>query len=125
MFAFLLFTANKTNSFVCFLGESTVRQSCFRFYLTFIRQNLWNKLYSHTESIVAHSYSNEGLISYDDFFSWESHSMLIVDYYFAIVMPIHNHSLKVQALFGQSNFSHFLGFGVNYELRKKIGERIL
>ena len=22
----------------------------------------------HTESIVAHSYSNEGLISYDDFF---------------------------------------------------------
>ena len=33
--AFLLFTANKLNSFVRFLGESTARQSCFWFYLTF------------------------------------------------------------------------------------------
>ena len=36
LFAFLLFTANKTNPFVRFLGESTLRQSCFWFYLTFI-----------------------------------------------------------------------------------------
>ena len=35
LFAFLLFTANKTNLFVRFLGESTARQSCFWFYLTF------------------------------------------------------------------------------------------
>ena len=32
---FLLFTANKSNSLVRFLGESTARQSCFRFQLTF------------------------------------------------------------------------------------------
>ena len=37
LFAFLLFKANKTNSFVCFLGESTARQSCFWFYLIFIK----------------------------------------------------------------------------------------
>ena len=35
MFAFLLFTANKSNSSVHFLGKSTARQSAFRFYLTF------------------------------------------------------------------------------------------
>ena len=35
LFAFLLFTANKSNSSVCFLGESTARQSAFQFYLTF------------------------------------------------------------------------------------------
>jgi len=35
LFAFLLFTANKSNSSVCFLGESMVHQSAFRFYLTF------------------------------------------------------------------------------------------
>jgi hypothetical protein len=34
-FAFLLFTANKTNSFVRFLGESMARPNCFWFYLTF------------------------------------------------------------------------------------------
>ena len=34
-FAFLLFMANKTNSYVRFLGESTAHQSGFRFYLTF------------------------------------------------------------------------------------------
>ena len=33
--AFLLFTANKSNSSVCFLGESMARQSAFRFHLTF------------------------------------------------------------------------------------------
>ena len=32
---FLLFTANKTNSFVRFLGESTKSLNCFLFYLTF------------------------------------------------------------------------------------------
>ena len=36
LFAFLLFTANKSNSSVRFLGESTARQSAFWFYLTFI-----------------------------------------------------------------------------------------
>ena len=35
LFAFLLFTANKSNSSVCFLGESTAHQSAFQFYLTF------------------------------------------------------------------------------------------
>ena len=35
LLAFLLFTANKSNSSVHFLGESTARQSAFRFYLTF------------------------------------------------------------------------------------------
>ena len=35
LFAFLLFTANKSNSSVRFLGESTARQSAFWFYLTF------------------------------------------------------------------------------------------
>ena len=35
LFAFLLFTANKSNLFVRFLGESTARQCAFRNYLTF------------------------------------------------------------------------------------------
>ena len=35
LFAFLLFTANKSNSSVHFLGESTARQPAFWFYLTF------------------------------------------------------------------------------------------
>ena len=35
LFAFLLFTANKSNSLVRFLGESTVRQSAVRNQLTF------------------------------------------------------------------------------------------
>ena len=35
LFAFLLFTANKTNLFVHFLGESTLGPNCFWFYLTF------------------------------------------------------------------------------------------
>jgi hypothetical protein len=35
LFAFLLFTANKSNSSIRFLGESTARQSAFWFYLTF------------------------------------------------------------------------------------------
>ena len=39
LFAFLLFPANKTNSFVRFLGESTARY-CFRFYLTFSKEKL-------------------------------------------------------------------------------------
>ena len=37
LFAFLLFTANKSNSSVCFLGEFTARQSAFWFYLAFNR----------------------------------------------------------------------------------------
>ena len=39
LFAFLLFTANKTNSFICLFGESTSRPNCFRFYLTFSKFN--------------------------------------------------------------------------------------
>ena len=35
LFAFLLFMANKSNSSVHFLGESTNHQSAFRFFLTF------------------------------------------------------------------------------------------
>ena len=37
---FLLFTANKSNSFVHCLGESMARQSCFRFYLTITGKHL-------------------------------------------------------------------------------------
>ena len=44
LFAFLLFTANKTNSFVHFLGESMARQSCFGFCLTFTELEFNNKL---------------------------------------------------------------------------------
>ena len=35
LFAFLLFKANKSNSSIRFLGESTAHQSAFWFYLTF------------------------------------------------------------------------------------------
>ena len=35
LFAVLLFTENKSNSFIHFLRESTARKSVFRFYLTF------------------------------------------------------------------------------------------
>jgi hypothetical protein len=35
LFAFLLFTTNKSNSSVRFLGESMASQSAFWFYLTF------------------------------------------------------------------------------------------
>ena len=35
LFAFLLFTANKSNLSVRFSGESTARQFAFRFYPTF------------------------------------------------------------------------------------------
>ena len=41
LFAFLLFTANKSNSSVRFLGESMARQSAFRNYLTFILYTLY------------------------------------------------------------------------------------
>ena len=34
-FVWLLFYSNKSNPSVCLLGESTARQSAFRFYLTF------------------------------------------------------------------------------------------
>ena len=36
---FLIFMANKSNSSLCFLGESKTRQSAFRFYLTFNMQS--------------------------------------------------------------------------------------
>ena len=35
LFAFLLFMANKSNSSLHFLGESTAHQSAFWFYLTY------------------------------------------------------------------------------------------
>ena len=35
LFPFLLFSANKTNSFIRFWRESTARPNCFGFYLTF------------------------------------------------------------------------------------------
>ena len=35
LFAFLLFTANKSNSSVHFLGESMAHKSAFQFHLTF------------------------------------------------------------------------------------------
>jgi hypothetical protein len=46
LFAFLLFTANISNSSACFLGESTARQSAFWFYPTFkqARQNATLKM---------------------------------------------------------------------------------
>ena len=36
--------ANKTNSFVCFLGESTARQSAFWFYLTFLYKRPFGRI---------------------------------------------------------------------------------
>ena len=44
LFALLLFMANKSNSSVRFLGESTARQSTFRFYLTFSCQSIYSVL---------------------------------------------------------------------------------
>ena len=44
LFAFLLFTANKTNSFFRFLEESTWRQSCFLFHLTFSTSISYKKM---------------------------------------------------------------------------------
>ena len=38
---FSLFTANKPNSFICFLGECKLRPICFRFYLTFRKCSTW------------------------------------------------------------------------------------
>ena len=47
LFAFLLFTANKSNSSVRFLGESTARQSAFQFYLTFKKWLCKFETYDH------------------------------------------------------------------------------
>ena len=44
LFAFLLFTANKSNSSIRFLGESTGRQSAFRIYLTFTALQYRNQI---------------------------------------------------------------------------------
>ena len=38
LYALLLFPANKSNSTIHFLGESTTCQSAFRFYLTFSQE---------------------------------------------------------------------------------------
>ena len=49
LFAFLLFTANKSNSSIRFLGESTAHQTSFRFYLTFSRYILNNFSIHHLQ----------------------------------------------------------------------------
>ena len=46
LFAFLLFTAIRSNSSVNFLRESSARQSAFRFYLTFGRRSAVEQSYS-------------------------------------------------------------------------------
>ena len=51
LFAFLLFTANKTNSSVRFLGESTAVQSAFRNYLTFTNPSIYPSIFSVTPNI--------------------------------------------------------------------------
>ena len=43
LFPFLLFTVNKSNSSVLFLGESMAGQSAFRFFLTF---NTFKKIFA-------------------------------------------------------------------------------
>ena len=50
LFAFLLFTADESNSSVRFLGESTARQSSFRFYLTF---SVYDGMYDVQFNIVS------------------------------------------------------------------------
>ena len=47
LFLFLLFTANKSNLFVHFLGESTASQFCFWFYLTFTTCRHWVDVILH------------------------------------------------------------------------------
>ena len=54
LFAFLLFTANKSNSFVRFLGKSTARQSAFQFYLTFTPSCIGIGFYSRFSVLVRH-----------------------------------------------------------------------
>ena len=56
LFAFLLFTADKTNSSVCFLGESTARQSAFRFYLTFSKSLIFTFHYKITTTNISLPY---------------------------------------------------------------------
>ena len=50
--AFLLYTANKTNSFVHFLGESTARRNCFRF--------IWPLFFTKTKSRISQRPPVEG-----------------------------------------------------------------
>ena len=47
----LLFTANKTNLFIRFLGESMARPNCFRFYLTF---NIFATFFSEEKEEMEH-----------------------------------------------------------------------
>ena len=64
LFAFLLFTANKSNSYVRYLGESTARQFAFRFYLTFSRQNSkgnWKSLRETQQSLFTEHWILETL----------------------------------------------------------------
>ena len=58
LFAFLLFTANKSNSFVRFFGECTASQSCSWFYLTFISEIIfvkkWYRGHNHIINVSLH-----------------------------------------------------------------------
>ena len=66
---FLLFTANKSNSSIRFLGESTARPSSFRFYLTFsldfqklLRLNCSRKSPQLEDFKITHCYTKSGTI---------------------------------------------------------------
>ena len=50
LFAFLLFTANKTNLFVNLLGESTARPKFFWFYLTFTKMEISSNFFASSEN---------------------------------------------------------------------------
>ena len=63
LFAFLLFTANKSNSSIRFLGESTTCQSAFWFYLT-LRYLVGRPVYIYWESVLF-----PGTITKWDYFS--------------------------------------------------------
>ena len=52
LFAFLLFTANKSNSSIRFLGESTGRQSAFWFYLTFSLKQIFLQSIGSIEKVM-------------------------------------------------------------------------
>jgi hypothetical protein len=52
LFAFLLFTANKTNLFVLFLGEYTAHPNCFWFYQTFTKSQKTGGLSTETPLLI-------------------------------------------------------------------------
>ena len=66
LFAFLLFTANKSNSSVCVLGESTARKSTFWFALTYIYAQIDSSIYNSFDLLIF-------IIEFDD---WNSKIVL-------------------------------------------------